>query len=350
MKLHWMQQQYMAPTGEDGGGGGGDDRGDDFTPTGADAEGAVTEAEVAAVKATAVAAVAAEKEAEAAAAEKEAEAATEKEAEAATETEDEGDDKPKKKGAPRIPLERHEAILSKERAARTALEAQIAQYQNGAKVADVNAELTAIETKILGMEKDYAQLLTDGQLDKAASTMADIRRLEREATEAKSDMKIQVAVATATERARFNIALERVEAAYPRLNPDHADHDAALEADVADLKATYERRGMTPTDALQKAVGVLAGAATAKQTAAVEVTPNAPTKDVAKELAAERKKEAVANALKATSATPPGTTKVGLDSDKAGGTIGAKDVMKMSHKDFSALSQEALSSMRGDTL
>lgn len=350
MKLHWMLRRYMKPDDGGEGSGGGGDRGDNFVPTGPDAEGAVAaEPDDAAVKAAAVAAVAAEKAAEEAAA---AETAAAEAAAALAAEEAEGDDetKPKKKGAPRIPLERHEAILKKERDARTALEAQLAQYQNGEKVAKVNEDLTAIETKILGMEKEYAQLLTDGHVDKGAALMADIRRLEREATEAKSDMKIQVAVATATERARFNIALERVEAAYPTLNPDHADYDAALDSDVSDLKTTYERRGMTPTDALQKAVGVLAKAATAKQEAAVEVTPLAPKKDVAKELAAERKKEAVDKALKATGATPPSTAKVGLDSDQAGGTISTKDVMKMSHKDFSALPEEALSRMRGDTL
>ena len=115
---------------------------------------------------------------------------------------------------------------------------------------------------------------------------------------------------------------------------------------MADLKATYERKGLTPTAALQKAVSRLVKAETVKQEEAAEVKPKVD----AAAIAAERKKDAVAKALKATATTPPSTTKVGLDSDKAGGSPDAKSVMKMSYKDFSALPEEALARMRGDEL
>ena len=324
------------------------DRGDDFTPTGADAD-----------TATAVdTAVADKAAADAAAAKLEADLAGDKDdkADDADKAEDKAEDKdePAKAKADkkdtRIPLARHEALLTKERDARAVLEAQLAQFQQGGKVADLNAELTAAETRLLAMEKDYAKLLTDGEPDKAADIMRDIRRLEREMSESKSDMKIAAAEARATERARYNISLERIEQAYPALNPDHDDFDAELLTDVADLKTTYERKGMTPAAALQKAVAKLAGADTKKQETAVEVTPQVDKDAVAKAVAAERKKDAVAKTLDAAGKTPPSTAKVGMDSDKAGGSITAKDVVKMSHKDFSALSDEVLAKMRGDHL
>lgn len=337
MKLHWIFNRFMGPADDGAGGAAGNDRGDDFTPTGPDALGAD---DTAAVDAAAADAAAAALEAELAA--KETPPAEDPPADADAETEA----KPGKKSAPRIPLDRHEAILKKERDVRADLERQLAQYQNGQQVADINATLTAAETRLLALETDYAKLITDGQIEKSAQVMADIRRLEREVSESKSDMKIQAAVSIATEKARYNIALERVEGAYTTLNPDHADFDAELLTDVADLKVTYERKGMTPTAALQKAVEKLAKPTTAKQEAAVEVTPLVPKKDIA----AERKKDAVEKTLTAVAATPPSTAKVGMDSDKAGGTIGAKDVMKMSYKDFSALPEEALARMRGDVL
>lgn len=328
MKLHWIFNRYMGPAGDEGStGGGAVDRGDDFTPTD-DTEGTKPES-------------------------KEADTSDEKKAEETEEKseedheDDEDEEKPKKKKADsRIPLARHKEILEKERAERKALEAQLSQFQQGKQVADINAELTASETKLLGMEKEYAKLLTDGEIEKAANLMSDIRRLEREMSEQKSDMKIAAAEARATERARYNIALERVEGAYPQLNPDHDDFDGELLTDVADLKATYERKGMTPTDALQKAVKKLVGTETKKQEAATEVTPTVKTSDVA----AERKKEAVAKALDAAKKTPPNASKLGMDHDKDGGTISAKDVMKMNFKDFSALSEETLARMRGDVL
>lgn len=336
MKLHWIFHRYMKPADDGGGGGGGAaDRGDDFTPTD-DAD-------------DAAAAAAAEKAAADTAAEKlEADLAAKDDAkdDDADKEADADEDKAKPKAKARIPLDRHEAILKKERDARADLERRLSQYEQGDKVAERNAEVTAAETKLSAMEAEYAKLITDGEVEKATKVMSDIRRLERDLVTSNNDLKIQAAVAVATESARYNIALERVEAAFPTLNPDHADFDAELLTDVADLKVTYERKGMTPTAALQKAVDKLVPTTTAKQEAAVEVKPKVDAAAVA----AERKKAAVAKTLDAVGKTPASTAGVGLDSDKAGGSIGAKDVMKMSYKDFSALPEEALARMRGDVL
>jgi hypothetical protein len=328
MKLHWIFNRYMAPAG-DGDSGGAVDRGDDFTPTD-DADDAD------------------EPKVEDKVVEKDEPKAEDKDDEDKAEDDDKDEDKKddKKKAPKRIPLDRHEAILNKEREARKEAERQLAQYQNGKAVADISADLTAAETKVLAMEKEYTKLLADGEVEKASELMRDIRRAERQMNEQRSDFKIAEAEARATERARYNISLERVEQAYPALNPDHDDFDAELLGDVADLKVTYERKGMTPTDALQKAVKKLAGTETTKQEAATTVTPKVAAKDVA----AERKKDAVGKALDANKKTPANSSKVGMDSDKDGGTVSAKDVMKMSYKDFSALNEEQLARMRGDLL
>lgn len=339
MKLHWLTHRYMAPADDGGGGGGAVDRGDNFAPTDADAAGD----DAGAVDQAAADAAAAVLEAELAA---KAKLAAKPAADAEADAEDADKDETKPKAKARIPLERHEAILAKERAAREVVERQLAQYAQGDKVAERNAEVTAAETKLIAMEADYAKLITDGEVEKATKVMADIRRLERDLAASNNDLKIQAAVAVATESARYNIALERIEAAFPVLNQDHADFDAEKMTDVADLKVTYERKGMTPTAALQKAVEKLMPVVTAKQETAVEVKPKVD----AAAIAAERKKDAVAKTLAAVTATPASTASIGLDSDKAGGSIGAKDVMKMSYKDFSALPEEALARMRGDTL
>ena len=152
------------------------------------------------------------------------------------------------------------------------------------------------------------------------------------------------------EAERLRLEVERVEAAFPALNPDHEDFDAELLGDVADLKSTYERKGMTPTDALQKAVKKLLPTETVKQDDAVTVKPKVGAADAAAAVAAERKKGAVAKTLEATSKQPASLAKAAMDSDKDGGSVSAKDVLKMSFKDFSALSDETLAKMRGDVL
>lgn len=325
----------MAPAGEDGsasGSGGAVDRGDDFTPTDDGAD-------------------------DAPAAKKEP--APEPKADAGDDADDIDPDEPdadqdtKKKNA-RIPLDRHEKILAKEREARAAAEEQrqaaverLAQYERGQQVAGLNDEIAEMETQVTALEQAYIKQLADGEVEKATKTMADIRRAERQINDAKNDFKMQASIAQATEQARYNVALERIEEVYPSLNPDHEDFDKAELGEVVEWKIFYERqRNMTPTKALQAAVKKVLGAETRNQERATEVAPKVDAKDVA----AERKKAAVAKNLDTKDRTPANTSKVGADSDKAGGSLSAKDVMKMSQDDFKNLPDDVLARMRGDEL
>jgi len=332
-----LMRRLHAPAGEGGsdmGGTGAEDRGDDFTPTDDDEP-----AQDSAVKA------------------EDTKGAADPGPDVDPEDPDadpEDDEKPgekpeaKKKDA-RIPLSRHKEMLEKERAKRAELEQKLAGFQQGKQVAELNEDITKAETEILKLEKEYATLLADGEVDKATAAMAKIRSIERQMAEAKSDMKIAAAEARAAERARYNIALERIEAAYPELNPESDTFDEDLMQDVVDLKASYEsRRNMTPTQAMQKAVEKLIGSRTKAQEKALDTTPRVTEKDVSKEVAAERKKDAVKKVAEAVNKQPPSTAKAGMDSDKAGGSLNAKDVMKMSQADFAKLTEADLARMRGD--
>ncbi|WP_088132911.1 MULTISPECIES: hypothetical protein [unclassified Acidovorax] len=325
--LQKLLSRYMAPAGDDGsdtGGSGVTDRGDDFVST--------EDEPAPAAKPTPSAADSDDDiDPEDPDADPEAEEETKAE---------------KKQREQRIPLSRHKDLLEKERAKRADLERQLSQFQRGTEVASLNQDITQAEESILAMEKQYNALLGEGELDKAAALMSKIRQAERSIGDAKNDMKIAAAEARATERARYNVALERIEAAYPSLNEDHADYDEGLMEDVIDLKGAYERKGLTPTAAMQKAVDKLLGTSTKKQEAAIDTTPRVADKDVA----AERKKDAVKKTLDAVGKTPPSTTKVGMDSDKAGGSLTAKDVMKLSQDDFRKLPDDVLARMRGDEL
>lgn len=254
--------------------------------------------------------------------------------------------KAKKKDS-RIPLSRHEAVLQKEREKRAELERQLAQYQNGQQVANLNEEITKLEDNVVALEKEYAKLLTDGEIDKATEVMAKIRKTERQMNESRSDMKIQAAEARATERARYNVALERIEGAYPELNPDHESFSEETMAEVVELKEAYQLKGLTPTAALQKAVKLLVEPRTTRQEIATSATPRVDAKDVA----AERKKDAAVKTAAAIGKTPPSLTKPGLNSDKlGGGAVDATAVMKMNQKEFASLSEATLAQMRGDEL
>lgn len=329
--LKFLMSRVMAPVGEhDSDGGSGSDaaaRGDEFNPIPEDDE----DGDDAAAKS--------------------ADAAADPGPDVDPEDPDAEPKDDEKKKEPRIPLSRHKDMLEKERAKRSELEQKLAQYQQGNQVAELNENITAAENDILKLEKEYATLLADGEVEKATTLMAKIRGMERQMSEAKSDMKIAAAEARATERARYNIALERIESAYPALNADHEDYDAELMQDVVDLKASYEaRRGLTPTAAMQKAVEKLLGARTKAQEKVLDTTPRVPAKDLAKEKATARRQEAVKKTVEAVGKQPPSTARVGMDNDKAGGALTPADVKKMSQEAFAKLTEEQLSKLRGDTL
>ncbi len=159
----------------------------------------------------------------------------------------------------RIPLTRHKEILEKERAQRAELEAKVAQYEKGQQVAVFNEDITALETEITKLDKEYLRLLADGELDKAADVQAKMRLMERRAGDAKGDMKVAAAVAQATERARYDIVLERIEAAYPELDPDGDEYDDRIMARVVKMHSANQRSGMPPAASLQDAVAFVLG-------------------------------------------------------------------------------------------
>lgn len=336
-QLHPILHRFLAPAGEGGEGGGADkvDRGDDFTPNDEDPALAARE-------------LAEKEDAEAKAqAEKDAEAA---EKEAAEKAEKEKGGKDGKKDT-RIPLSRHTEILAKERERREQLEKEIANTRQAGVIAKTNEDITAAETKVAEMDKEYLKLLAEGKVDEAAAKMGEIRKAERAIHAASTQLETQAAEARAYERVKYDTTVERLEAAFPAINPDHDDFDKEKTGEVIELRDAYLATGKyTRADALQKACKTLLKPATGKQEAAVEVDVRVDKEDLAKAAAEERKKAAVDKALDTSKKQPPNTAHMGADSDKAGGTLRATDVIKLPQKDFAKLDDKALAKLRGDEL
>jgi hypothetical protein len=360
-----LLHRYMAPAGEgtDGGGGGGVDRGDDFpgADDDKDSDKGGKGAEDQAARDEAAAAKVAEDKAAA-----DKKAAGDKGEEHRSDEEIDADDalsdeekvaekaaaaavKPKNKDT-RIPLARHKELLAKEREQREALEKQLAKFQGGQQVADTNEQIGKDEAKLVELEAEYARLVVDGDHAKAAAKMGEIRKLERGIVEAKGAMATQAAEARAYERVRYDTTCDRLEKAYPVLDKDHDDYDKDKEAEVVDLMQAYRVRGMTPSDALQKAARTILGAETKKQEDATTVKPKVDEDAAAKALAAERKAAQVKKNIDASGKQPPASKNVGVDSDKAGGALDAEAAIRMPYDKFVKLDEETLSRLRGDTI
>lgn len=283
--------------------------------------------------------------------EAEAKAKAEAEAKAKAEAEEEDDpDNPgqKRRKDTRVPLARHKEILERERAEKERALAKLAQYQGAEDLAKTNEEIQKAENKLIELEGQHAKLITDGRADEAAKTMTEIRKLEREINRKQTALETAAAESRAYERARYDVTVERLEAAYPVLNPDNEEHyDPEKVRKILSVSRAYQADGMPPSKALQEAVKDLLGEPeTKKQEAAVETTPRV---DEAAKKKAAREEEARRKAAEAAGKQPPDTSKTGVESDKLGSrSLSGADVMKMSYDDFSKLSEADLSRMRGD--
>lgn len=245
-----------------------------------------------------------------------------------------------------IPLERHEKLLKKERARREELEAQLQQSRAGREMAAANETLSQQVVVLLLHRRQLVFDLAEGDTKAATRMMTEIRRKNAElnaATIAQRDAEI---MARAVEKVRYDEALDRIERAYPQLDPDSEEYDEDVYQDVVDLMQAGQRRGLSATKALQRAVDRVLGADTSAQKRATTTTPRVSEEDVA----AQRRGEAVKRNLDAARRQPPATHRAGAGNDVAGGALTAKAVMEMSEEDFNKLSEKDLAKLRGDEL
>ncbi len=351
LKRLMTRARLMKPAEEgDSGASAAVDRGDTFEPTAEDVE--------AATKAGTISA----EDAEAERAKLGLKAATPKPA-AATATPDEEDpeedEDPEEGDAPakptkkddRLPRSRHEAILAGERAKREAAEREVASLKEGKVIAKTNEQIAELETKVAGLETQYAEAMAEGETKKAAALMKEIRQSERTIIEQKAEFRSQLATAQAVESIRFEAACDRLETAFPQLKEGGPEFDAEIASDVVELRDAYMLKGYSATDAIQRAVDKLLKPATAKQEAAVSVTPRvnateatAAAKKLERDVAARKKNADTANAQ------PPALATTGANSDEAGGKLDALKIIKLPFSEFMKIGDDDLARARGDTL
>ena len=271
---------------------------------------------------------------------------------AAAEELEEGAEEAKKTGTPKsgkgkfIPLDRHEKLLKKERARREELEAQLSQSRAGQQMAQANEDLSRVEDELVAMEAKYNDLLAEGDTQAAAQLMTQIRRKNAELSSITAAQRDAEVMARAVEKVRFDEALDRIEEAYPELDPESEEYDEDTYQDVYDLMVAGRQRGLSATKALQRAVARVMGAETTAQKRATTATPRVDENDVA----SRRRGEAVRRNLDAARRTPPATHRISANNDAAGGALTAKAVMNMSEDDFEKLSDKDLARLRGDVL
>lgn len=246
-----------------------------------------------------------------------------------------------------IPIDRHNAVLKKERERREVAEAQLAQSQAGRRVAEHNEDLERIENDLVELEKQFNAKLSEGDTDGARELQTAIRHKNADLMAATLAQREQTVLAQAVERVRYEETVDRIEAAFPVLDKDSEEFDEEVLTDVIALMNSYEASGLSATKALQRAVDRLLKPATAAQEHATSVTPRVSEADVA----AERKAAAVKRNIDAQKRTPPAQgSGNGTSGGQLGGGLTGAQLKAMSDEDFDKLSDRDLAKIRGDEL
>lgn len=246
-----------------------------------------------------------------------------------------------KRDEPRIPKARFDEAVAKERARAEALERQLAELQAAQAQVKRQEDTGKLEAEITALERQRAQLLLDGEADKAAEIAMTIRAKERQLAIEESRSMTAQAKEQAREEIRLELTVERLENEYPELNPESDAYDEDLvELVLARQKSLVERNRMSPSKALAQAATSIMARFGAQKAEAGE-------QKGLKSTVADRKQAQVKKNLEALKKQPASTKDAGMDSDKMGEKL-LPDVSKMTYEEFEALPEATKAKLRGD--
>jgi len=242
-----------------------------------------------------------------------------------------------------VPKARFDEQLGKERLAREAAERRSAELEARLGQVSRSEDTAKLEESVTAMEKMHAKLLLDGDHEKAADVMRDIRLTERRIALQENQERSAQSASETREAIKMDLAIERLESKYEVLSPESENYNQDLVEEVLGWQSVYmERYRLTPSAALTKA---------ADKVMATQSTPAAaePAKGLSAGQPADtgRKQDQVARNLAAAGAQPANTRGVGQDSDKAGLTSKI-DVSTLTQEDFAALPESMRAQLRGD--
>lgn len=244
-----------------------------------------------------------------------------------------------------VPKGRFDEAIDKERTAREAAEKRAQDLermlQERQQVQVKTEQTEELEAKIGEMEKHHAQLLLDGEGEKAAELMRSIRHTERQIARAEAQADARVTTNQILEAERFELSVAKLEADHPELNPKSESYDPELVEMILDRQARLVQAGAAPSKAI-------ADAATFVMRRAAQRTEE-PQQGLAAAKAPDRKVAQVAKNLDVQAKQPPSMKEVGVDSDKLGEKA-LPSISQMTLEEFDALPAATKARLRGDSL
>ena len=240
-----------------------------------------------------------------------------------------------------IPRERFNEAVGKERAKREVVEARARELEGQLATQRVSEDVVGAQKQLKDLVKQRNQMLSDGELDKAGEVDGSILALQEAISDRKAESKVSLAKEAAKEEMRYDSIVSKLEMDHAELDPESDDYSQEAVDEIRVLTRGYQvEMGLPPSAALARA---------AKRVFGEKITPKVDV-SAAKEAGLKRKAEATERNIDAAKKQPASTKEIGLDHDKRGGGMDAKTIMSMNYKEFSELSEDVLSRMRGDSL
>lgn len=244
---------------------------------------------------------------------------------------DEETEKPKKG---RSANERIQDLINKNKTREAEYQAKIKELEESQARMKLAEDVTEVEARLAEMEEKYAQMLMDGEAKQATQLRSEIRKLEKAMYTQQARLESTHAKDAAKEEIKYDSTVSGLEATYPQINPDSEDYDPDSVEEILSIHRGLVTQGLPPSLSIQRAVKYVLGA---------------PTEDTASsDRGLQRIKDTKVRNADASKRQPASTQKVGVDSDKLGGSLDEQSILKMNYDDFSKLSDEALAKMRGD--
>lgn len=239
----------------------------------------------------------------------------------------------------RIPKSRFDKAMANAQRKEEEYQRQVRELEARIGKDDPDAEYKKMRASREDLQDKYEEAVLDGKKDEAKRIRRELYSLEDQLDDIKANRTTSLAQRQALESLRYDAELARVEGTYPALNPDLDDYDQDSAQEVHDLMKGMAANGVESHVALRRAVKYVLGDAKPQD------------KGKAAEDGKARERAAREKAADAHKKQPADTSKVGLDSDKAGlKDVSSIDPTKLTLKQFDKLDEATRSQLRGDSL
>ena len=249
----------------------------------------------------------------------------------AAEVEETVEEEPK---APMVPKSRLDEVLAKNK-----------EMQK--KLQDIEKQETSEENKLpefdfVGKEKEYQELVLDGEVEKAAILRNEIRTAERDQLMSEMQSKMGQTVQQDREQHELQQKANEIMEVFPIFDEKSKSFDEKLTQEVMELRHAFIYQGYGAADSLAKATEVTL---LSKKPELLQVSdePEAdPAPTLTKAVQEKKQKANVKKKVEASQAQPPAMKGDGAKESKV------VNINTLSDDEFGALPEETLRRLRGD--